>query len=466
MNDGTGLDFMRARYYSAKISRFVSADAVGIAGGVNLYSYTGNSPLKAVDPTGFAAVSVGGGYFDGFGGLGYVSYDLKTHQKCLTVEVGLGVGAWGVGGSIGSSPSAGWSGINFGWSLPVEPPLGVGGSIGIGRGESASIGGSLGVGVAITTGWTFCLPPPPPPPPPSPPGRPGYSNSSTSVRSADPNDKLAPAGFGDGTYIPSDRHPRPTRSASRTSRCHRPSAARSTSRTCSIRTSTSTRFELTEIAFADQPIAVPRRPRPLRGHAADHGERPADPRRGHGRRSTAPRGTLTLTSAPSTPPPAGSPKIPLSACSTPTTAPAAGRLRQLPRQPDRRPALRHVDREPRTASSSTSTTRSTPRWSTTPSTPPRRPARSTPLPATTTDPTLTALLVRPGRAGRLGDCLLHHLCLGRWSPTLRNCSRTRPRPPGPSQPSPAILMPSTRSPVTTSATSRTPPPRPTPRSPS
>jgi RHS repeat-associated protein len=51
-NDGTGLYYYRARYYSPELQRFISEDPIGLAGGVNYYAYAGNSPLSHVDPVG------------------------------------------------------------------------------------------------------------------------------------------------------------------------------------------------------------------------------------------------------------------------------------------------------------------------------------------------------------------------------------------------------------------------------
>ncbi|MFI7603243.1 RHS repeat-associated core domain-containing protein [Actinoplanes sp. NPDC049681] len=52
-NDGTGLYYYRARYYSPKAQRFISADPAGeAASGTNLYAYTANSPTNFTDPSG------------------------------------------------------------------------------------------------------------------------------------------------------------------------------------------------------------------------------------------------------------------------------------------------------------------------------------------------------------------------------------------------------------------------------
>src|SRR5262249_45320883 len=54
-NDGTGLIFLRARYYNSQIGRFISEDPAGFAGsGPNLYGYVYDNPLGFRDPYGFA----------------------------------------------------------------------------------------------------------------------------------------------------------------------------------------------------------------------------------------------------------------------------------------------------------------------------------------------------------------------------------------------------------------------------
>lgn len=49
-NDGTGLYYYRARYYSPKLHRFISEDPIRF--GLNLYKYVGNNPLRWTDPFG------------------------------------------------------------------------------------------------------------------------------------------------------------------------------------------------------------------------------------------------------------------------------------------------------------------------------------------------------------------------------------------------------------------------------
>jgi RHS repeat-associated protein len=52
-DDGTGLYYYRARYYSPRLQRFVSEDPIGFSGGdVNVYAYVGGNPISITDPNG------------------------------------------------------------------------------------------------------------------------------------------------------------------------------------------------------------------------------------------------------------------------------------------------------------------------------------------------------------------------------------------------------------------------------
>jgi RHS repeat-associated protein len=52
-NDGTGLYFYRARFYSPRLQRFIREDPIEFAGrDVNLYAYSANSPMNFTDPFG------------------------------------------------------------------------------------------------------------------------------------------------------------------------------------------------------------------------------------------------------------------------------------------------------------------------------------------------------------------------------------------------------------------------------
>ncbi len=51
-NDGTGLYYYRARYYSPDLQRFISEDPIGLFGGINLYAYVENNAVNLTDPSG------------------------------------------------------------------------------------------------------------------------------------------------------------------------------------------------------------------------------------------------------------------------------------------------------------------------------------------------------------------------------------------------------------------------------
>ena len=50
--ESNGLLYMRARYYSPELKRFINSDPARFDGGMNWYAYANNSPLMYVDPNG------------------------------------------------------------------------------------------------------------------------------------------------------------------------------------------------------------------------------------------------------------------------------------------------------------------------------------------------------------------------------------------------------------------------------
>lgn len=52
-DEESGLHYNRCRYYEPESGRYISADPIGLAGGINLYSY-GPNPQSWVDPLGLA----------------------------------------------------------------------------------------------------------------------------------------------------------------------------------------------------------------------------------------------------------------------------------------------------------------------------------------------------------------------------------------------------------------------------
>jgi RHS repeat-associated protein len=103
----SGLQLLTNRYYDPATGRFLTRDPISYAGGINLYSYVANNPLKYVDPSGHnAAVEalpiVAGGVAGGGLAAGAVAV-------APWVVVGVAIGAtwygfWQLGECIAAQP--------------------------------------------------------------------------------------------------------------------------------------------------------------------------------------------------------------------------------------------------------------------------------------------------------------------------------------------------------------------------
>ena len=74
-DDGTGLYFYRARYYSPGFGRFISEDPIGLNGGDNLFRYVNDNSLKYIDPFGLDLIIT---LWSGAGGAGHVGGGVNT----------------------------------------------------------------------------------------------------------------------------------------------------------------------------------------------------------------------------------------------------------------------------------------------------------------------------------------------------------------------------------------------------
>ncbi len=79
-DDESGLYYNRHRYYHLNSGRFITADPIGLAGGLNSYQYVKN-PTGWVDPLGLHSVPMAGG------GCGGKSESGKSDESPLSDEV-------------------------------------------------------------------------------------------------------------------------------------------------------------------------------------------------------------------------------------------------------------------------------------------------------------------------------------------------------------------------------------------
>jgi RHS repeat-associated protein len=141
-NDGTGLYYYRARYYSPEMQRFISKDPVGLAGGINYYAYVGNNPVNWIDPLGL-----------------YTFADFVTNVTTGTDLVYTMVTIPGGGTALTAAlvgiyaDAVGFNSVGF--PQPVSDALGLGSGI-VGAG-AAYVGGSYGSVIISSFGLGYTV---------------------------------------------------------------------------------------------------------------------------------------------------------------------------------------------------------------------------------------------------------------------------------------------------------------------
>ena len=204
----TGLLYYRARWYDPTVGRFISEDPIGLSGGMNLYPYVGNNPVRLTDPTGmqirsdrnwnegernpntgeifhnnfrqaagmacaldgfnpWVSTEAGGGFHfvspNGGNGAVGMKINLFTMEVCFYVRTclrtGFGIYAGGgLNGGFNFGPSEGERSRGFSGHLAGD--IAVPGEAGrlVGHGGSGNVGLSgLGIGAGPTLGAGFSV---------------------------------------------------------------------------------------------------------------------------------------------------------------------------------------------------------------------------------------------------------------------------------------------------------------------
>lgn len=123
-NDGTGLYYYRARYYSAGTGRFISEDPVGLLSrDINFYRYAFGNPTRYRDPSGTTPPEavIGAIYGGVYGALGAIAAGGNGNAIAQSAAIGaltggvlgalspLGVAGSAIGGAAGGYVGSAWT---------------------------------------------------------------------------------------------------------------------------------------------------------------------------------------------------------------------------------------------------------------------------------------------------------------------------------------------------------------------
>jgi RHS repeat-associated protein len=229
MDEGSGLYFMRNRWYNPTLGRFNQTDPIGLTGDVNLYRYAANNPLTFVDPNG--TKSLWDRFYDAtYGDPSKKSESGADQAYALGSSALSALGGYTPAGSlkfnystgsVSNTQTLGSFGQNFvngdRWQAAHDAVLGISRTVNLGlmkypaSGAALKKGGPLGALITVLqfagtideaskvgfhTFFYYWYDPPNPFADP-----PNSSTSTPLVHSADPNGKLT-VGYGNQGYIP------------------------------------------------------------------------------------------------------------------------------------------------------------------------------------------------------------------------------------------------------------------------
>lgn len=99
LDDETGHYYYRARYYEPSWGKFLQADPLGYADGMNRYAYVGHNPTNLVDP--FGTMAVGGGFSTSTGSVDTSNYSFNASGAVAAVDTALNSSEFGFGSALG-----------------------------------------------------------------------------------------------------------------------------------------------------------------------------------------------------------------------------------------------------------------------------------------------------------------------------------------------------------------------------
>jgi RHS repeat-associated protein len=160
-DDETGLVYYGYRYYSTTLGRWINRDPQNEEGGINLYTFTSNNPINAIDPYGLREAAYGGWELQFIGGYGQAYVTCCDGNNLIKHKYRKA--CFGAGFIAGVSSGAAFKGQNQSCSSPpqylITPelgfglfgPLGIEGGAGFGdHGMSPYLGGSGGTNFKAT----------------------------------------------------------------------------------------------------------------------------------------------------------------------------------------------------------------------------------------------------------------------------------------------------------------------------